>query len=136
MKPNYYFTGGEEPEDTESLSDFIEREFSTDVLDTLDRQRPYNGQSWTDDGIRGKQEVHGLTMRDIKDCFVRACYESAPIMDKDKLETYVLTGERNYPKSIYDLPWEHIDIMAVCQNMTCWIEKYMGIFPNLPEHLK
>lgn len=37
-----------------------------------DRERPYNGQDWTDDGERGKTEVKGLTFRDIKDCLVKA----------------------------------------------------------------
>lgn len=37
-----------------------------------DRERPYNGQPWTDDGIRGQTEVKGLTLRDIKDCFIKA----------------------------------------------------------------
>jgi len=82
----------------------------------------YNGQPWTDAGERGMQQVSGLTIRDIRDCFVRACYDSDP--------------SQNYPKSIYDLDWENIDIMAVCQNMVCWIERYMGIFPNLPDSMK
>lgn len=37
-----------------------------------DRERPYDGQIHTDDGIRGKTEVKDLTMRDIKDCLVKA----------------------------------------------------------------
>lgn len=124
MKENLYVTGGGKiPDEAEKqISEAIDKMFPTDILDTLDRQRPYNGQPWTDAGARGKQAVHGLTMRDIRDCFIRACYDSAPT--------------NKYPKSIYDLPWEEIDIMAICQNMVCWIERYMGIFPNLPEHLK
>ncbi|MEJ7830279.1 MAG: hypothetical protein WKF91_18870, partial [Segetibacter sp.] len=42
-----------------------------------DRERPYNGQSWTDHGERGKQEVKGLTMRDISDCFIKALLKSS-----------------------------------------------------------
>jgi hypothetical protein len=42
-----------------------------------DRERPYNGQPWTDDGVRGQQEVHGLTMRDLKDCLIKAMLMSA-----------------------------------------------------------
>lgn len=117
---NIYQSGGELPEESrKQIEEAIDKLFPTDILDTLDRNRPYNGQPWTDDGERGKQEVHGLTMRDIKDCFVRACYDSAPI------------PESEYPKSIYDLPWGDIDIMAVCKNMSCWVERYMGIFPNV-----
>lgn len=108
-------------ESNDWLAEQIERLFPEDILDTLDRDRPYNGQPWTDQGERGKQEVHGITMRDLRDCFIRGCYDSAPIEAKD------------YPKSVHDLPWEDIDIIAVVQNMVCWVEKYMGIFPNTPK---
>lgn len=43
-----------------------------------DRERPYNGQSWTDEGERGKTEVRGLSMRDIRDCFIKAFLVSCP----------------------------------------------------------
>lgn len=123
MKKKFYITGGEIPiVPIEELNEAIESVTFDDELDTLDRNRPYLGQPWTDDGERGKQEVHGVTMRDIKDCFIKACYDSNPHLE--------------HPKSIYDLDWNNIDIMAVCQNMTCWIEKYMGIYPNLPESMK
>ena len=105
----------------EWLQDELQRLFPTDILDTLDRSRDYDGQPHTDEGERGKQEVKGLTMRDIRDCFIRGCYASSGLQPKD------------YPKSVYDLPWDEIDPIAVCQNMMCWIEKYMGIYPNVPE---
>jgi hypothetical protein len=41
-----------------------------------DRERPYNGQSWTSHGKRGQTEVKGLTMRDIEDCFIMALLDS------------------------------------------------------------
>jgi len=123
MKENFYVTGGDIPEgEKQELGEVIERLFPTDVLITLDRNRPYDGQPWTDDGERGKQEVYGITMRDIKDCFIKACYDCNP--------------NEETPKSIYDLDWENIDIIAVQQNLSCWIERYMGIFPNLPDELK
>lgn len=43
-----------------------------------DRERPYNGQSWTDDGERGKTEVKGLTMRDLRDCLIKAMFHASP----------------------------------------------------------
>ena len=100
------------------LEEELERGSPTDILDTLDRSRPYDGQPWTDTGERGKTEIKGITFRDLRDCFIRALYDSSPIEAKD------------YPKSVYDLDLNAIDIIAVAQNMSCWVEKYMGIFPN------
>jgi hypothetical protein len=52
-----------------------------------DRERPYNGQSWTSFGERGKTEVKGLTMRDIRDCLVKAMIiSSPPTKDIDNIE--------------------------------------------------
>src|SRR4030042_7103861 len=50
-----------------------------------DKGRPYNGQPHTDDGERGKTLINGLTMRDIKDCLIKAMLISAP--SKKYLET-------------------------------------------------
>ena len=85
------------------------------------KNRPYDGQPWTVDGIRGETMVEGLTMRDIKDCYVIACFQSSGM------------NAANYPDSIYDLPFERMDPIAIAQNMGCEIEKRMGIFPNIPE---
>ena len=129
----YVTGGGNIPEKAmKQINQAIDSMFPTDILDTLDPSRPYNGQSWTDEGLRGKQEISGITMRDIRDCFIRACYQCDP-MTKEEERTYVLTGKRThkYPNSVYKLNWDGIDIMAVCQNMLCWIERYMGIFPNI-----
>ena len=102
----------------EWLNDEIEELSPSDFLTALDRNRPYNGQPWTDTGERGRQEVKGLTMRDIQDCFIFACYDSA--------------DNKATASSIYKLDWEHIDPMAIAQNLSCWVERYMGIFPNIP----
>jgi hypothetical protein len=83
----------------------------------LNRNRPYNGQQHTGDGERGKQQVVGLTMRDIRDCLILAFYDSS--------------GLSNPPKSVEDLPLHEMSLEAISQNMTCWIERYMGIFPNI-----
>lgn len=89
----------------------------------LDPSRPYDGQPQTDHGERGRQEVHGITMRDVRDAFIRSCYESSG-----------LPIER-WPGSVYGLPWDQMDIIAVAQNLTCNIEKAMGIYPNVPRLL-
>jgi len=102
----------------EKINNAIEEVSPSNYLDTLDRERPYNGQPWTDAGIRGRQEVSGITMRDIRDCYIRACFECSGLSPSE------------YPKSIFDLDWSSIDPLAVIQNTLCWVERYMGIFPN------
>lgn len=125
-----------------------------------DRERPYNGQSWTDEGERGKTEVRGLTMRDIRDCLIKAMLISSPSdeylnqIDKCwdfsvelKKPTQYLLDRQNEPdfictkvelgtwrpQDVYKINWDNIDPLAIAQNLTCEIEKMMGIFPNLPD---
>lgn len=83
-----------------------------------DRRRPYNGQPHTSKGTRGMTEVKGLTMRDITDCFRIALWEAC--------------GSPQDAVSIYDLDLSDVDPVAIEQNLTCNIEKMMGIFPNVP----
>jgi len=90
---------------------------------SLDRDRLYDGQPHTDSGIRGKTEVKGLTMRDVKDCMVRGFLDAAGMGDKK----YPVTDD------VYQIDLEKLDPVAVMQNAVCWIEKYMGIYPNVPE---
>lgn len=128
-----------------------------------DRERPYNGQPWTDDGARGKTEVRGLTMRDIRDCLMKAfllsgatkeyleadeflkCWDFSNCKtDKDKPTPtqYLLDNQDKYVftkvetgnwrhQDVYKLDLSNIDPIAVAQNMSCEIEKMMGIFPNV-----
>ena len=35
------------------------------------------------------------------------------------------------PQDVYKIRWEEIDPIAMAQNLTCQIEKMMGIFPNI-----
>lgn len=127
------------------------------------KDREYNGQPWTDDGERGKQEVFGITMRDIRDCLVKAmmasdvseeymnnfslCWDFSEVKsdtDEPKPTQYLLDHQdepayiatkaktRNWRiQDIYKLNWDNIDPMAITQNLTCEIEKLMGIFPNI-----
>jgi len=132
-----------------------------------DRERPYNGQSHTDDGERGKTEVKGLTMRDIKDCLIMAmldscasdkyleadefskCWDFSKCVNEDDKPTptpyllqkqaendpdYVCTkvDTGNWrPQDVYLIDWNNVDPLAVAKNLTCRIEKMMGIFPNI-----
>lgn len=93
------------------------------LKDVLDRNRPYNSQPWTNDGERGQMVVQGLTMRDIRDCLILAFYSSAPVQETT-------------PQSVEDLPLAEMSLEAISQNLACWLERYMGIFPNVPERFK
>lgn len=99
--------------------DYLERVSPTSLAARIDRDRPYDGQPQTDDGERGKTLVEGLTFRDIQDCFIRGCYEASGLPIE------------KWPGTVYDLPWKDMDIIAVAQNMSCNMEKYMGIYPNV-----
>ena len=99
-----------------------------------DRQRPYNGQPHTDDGIRGRTMVHGLTMRDIRDCFVKGLLLSCGGIDNEEQNTlYESVKEGTWrTDDVYKVELSQIDPLAVAQNMTCEVERMMGIFPNVP----
>ena len=87
---------------------------------SMERDRPYDGQAHTDSGLRGKAEVKGLTIRDIADCIVRGFLDSSGMERRDNPiwdDVYKITND--------------LDYIAVVQNATCWIEKYMGIYPNI-----
>ncbi len=88
--------------------------------DVTDRDRPYAGQPWTSDGDRGRTLVEGVTMRDVRDCFILALFSSQPY------------GEVR-PETVDDLYLQELSLEAVSQNLACWLERYMGIFPNLPD---
>jgi hypothetical protein len=126
-----------------------------------DRDRPYNGQSHTYEGDRGKQLVSGLTIRDIKDCFVIALLQSIcpsekylnpeefikcwdfsvnpPIptqylLDKQSDPDYISTkvDSGNWRGvDVYKVDLSKVDPLAISQNLACNIEKMMGIFPNI-----
>lgn len=81
-----------------------------------DRNRNYNGQPHTNEGIRGSTEVKSITMRDLTDCLRIALYESC--------------GSPNGITSVYDLDISKCDPVTIEQNLTCNVEKFMGVYPN------
>lgn len=99
----------------------------------MQRNRPYNGQSHTDNGERGKTEVKGVTMRDIRDCYIRAiCLSAHHIVphlyeQADKGENACICEN-----DLYGWDFDRLDPIAIAHNLTCEIEKMMGIFPNVP----
>lgn len=101
---------------------FIFKEIQGSSGWSLDRDRPYDGQSHTDNGIRGKTLVQNLTMRDISDCMVKAFLTIGNI-------------ERENPihDDIYNVDLNKIDPGALIKCTLCEVEKMMGIFPNIPK---
>lgn len=108
-----------------------------------DRQRPYNGQPWTHSGIRGEQKIKDLTMRDIQDCLIQAMlvssgdeklsskvFEISDDPDIGKGTKYAAKGTWR-KQDVYKIDLNDIDPIAVAQNLTCFIEHYMGIYPNV-----
>ena len=117
-----------------NLADIIDEATGSHRGDMF-RARPYDGQAHTDHGDRGKQEVCGITMRDVRDCFVRAiALASGPGALYDEAQK----GERANicENDLYAVDWGQMDIIAVQQALTCEIERIMGIYPNLPKHFR
>lgn len=108
--------------DLAMLSFEIEDISPSDYRTALDRSRPYDGQPQTDTGERGKQEVHGITFRDLRDCFIIGAFKAAGEQFGFDESAY---------GSIYEIRWDDLDPMAVFQNMSCEVEKRMGIYPNV-----
>lgn len=102
---------------------------------TTDPDRPFTGQPHTDNGERGKTEVRGIRFRDLADCVIKALIDSASHTIEDKLLRDELVrraddGTLNY-NDVYKLRCGDVDPIALSQNITCRVEKAMGIFPNI-----
>lgn len=104
------------------------------------RERPYDGQPHTFSGVRGATEIRGITFRDLRDCFVRAVLLStgAEVIDGVDMrprygEACKGDGAALCENDLYGFNLDKLDPMAIAQNLSCEIEKVMGIFPNVPE---
>ena len=136
-KPTFTAPDGEE---LEGFDELLEHAFPETHQRGMLRVRPYEGQPHTAHGERGKTEVKGLTFRDLRDCFIRACFQSSPFeTDEPNSATTpqyeeACKGEHALlsESDLYQLDFERIDIVAVAQNLTCEVEKVMGIYPNVP----
>lgn len=108
-----------------------------------DHERPYNGQAHTDQGKRGETLIEGLTMRDICDCIVQGFLAACPnpeIQNKTieisddpdigKGTKYAAKNTWRYQDMYYK---EDMDPMAVIQNVMCFVEHMMDIYPNVPK---
>ena len=100
---------------------------ATGVHKDATRDRPYDGQPHTSEGIRGKTLVEGLTMRDVADCMAIGLLEASGIPElQDAAERGIWTYN-----DLYKL--EDFDPVAAIQCMGCNLEKMMGIYPNVPK---
>ena len=116
----------------EELWNQIENDMGFNDKD-MRRDRPYTGQPQTDTGERGKTEVQGITFRDLRDCYIRAFFLASSHVNKEKYEEadqgeFALLSEND----LYGWDLNEIDPMEVFQNMSCEVEKLMGIYPNVP----
>lgn len=100
--------------------------------DSLYRGRAYNGQLHTDTGIRGQTEIKGITFRDLRDCYIRAVFLSAGHLNPT-LYAEACKGENALLSNndLYSLDFNQLDPIAVGQNLSCEVERVMGIFPNV-----
>ena len=115
----------------EGLEKLLEDAFPESHQRGMLRLRPYEGQPQTDHGERGKTEIKGITFRDLRDCFIRACCLSS---GEGRQCSEAMKGENALlaENDLYSLPWDDIDIIAVAQNLGCEVERLMGIYPNVP----
>jgi len=80
---------------------------------------------------RHQVKVEGLTFADINECYYLAIMDSADDdIARKAMAKWEKTKEIN-PNFVYKLNWEHIDPIAIRQNLDCWIERKMEIFPNI-----
>lgn len=97
-----------------------------------DRDRPYNGQPHTDQGIRGKTLVEGLTMRDVYDCMVMGFLQAGAREEDDFALAQKVEDGTWCADDVYKIDPD-FDPIAVIQCALCNVEKFMGIYPNVPK---
>lgn len=111
---------------------------------SMQRNRPYNGQPHTSTGMRGSAEIKGITLRDLRDCYIRAILLSTggeywPEQEKKAQMKALYEQATRGPDAVlcendlYGFDLDRLDPMAVFQNLACEVERIMGIYPNVPE---
>lgn len=125
-------------DDQDGFNDFLEnafRECEGSSAVSMSKDRSYDGQAHTDSGKRGQTLVAGLTMRDIIDCYIRALVLASDYRIDANLDLQRKLKEGSLIwDNVYELEGDN-DPIAVAQNMTCEIERMMGIFPNIDKSL-
>ncbi len=122
----------EDEEDSDRLWRQVENELGFNDMN-MNRDRPYSGQSHTTTGIRGATKIKDITFRDLRDCLVRAVCLSASHLNEE-LYTEADKGENAAlcANDLYKFNLNELDPIAICQNLTCEVERIMGIYPNIP----
>ncbi len=101
---------------------------------STDPNRPFDGQPHTDDGIRGKTEIQGVRFRDLCDCILKAFVHAAAFSVLNEKELYEKVENNTIcSQDLYPLNLSKMSPVALVQNISCEVEKFMGIFPNLEE---
>lgn len=117
-----------------------------------DKNRPHLGQQ----PLRDEMEIKGLTRRDIQDCMVLGILECRPDEGREELPRIytsekgnefkdwesLLASDEGYKDSrldaeritwndLYGWDFDQIDPVAAVQNMACYLERRMGVYPAL-----
>lgn len=107
---------------------------------SMQRDRPYTGQPHTHTGVRGAEEIKGITFRDLRDCFIRAVLLSTGGFDIDGVPMRAAYEEAAKGENavlcendLYGFNLDKLDPAAISQNLACEVEKMMGIYPNVPK---
>lgn len=124
------------PQDTDDLKRLwseIENDLGYNDMN-MRRDRPYCGQPHTDSGARGATEIKGITFRDLHDCFIRAVCLSASHLNQELYDEAENGQDAALCENdLFKLDFNQLDPLAICQNLSCEVERLMGIFPNLPK---
>ena len=97
------------------------------------RDRPYLGQPHTDTGVRGMTEIRGITFRALRDCYVRAVLLSAHHLVPALYEEATKGPDAVLCENdLFGFNLDELDPIAIAQNLSCEVERIMGIFPNVP----
>ena len=111
--PTYEFSDPDDPQVVQEELASMLRSVDGSTRIRNDRGRPYDGQPWTDEGIRGATLVEGLSLRDINDCLVQGFLLSS---GPGEMCSKAMNGTWIY-EDLYKLKLEDLDPRAVIQNM-------------------
>jgi hypothetical protein len=119
----------------EDFFDALERKLASvnGEYSSNSRYRPYDGQPWTDLGVRGSTEITGITFRDLTDCICAAFLICSGQPALQELVPDIASPEIGgwNRGDVYSVDTGNIDPIALSQTVSCLVEKYMGIFPNV-----